>query len=219
MKRTLAILCFVAFMAGISTFAGADPIEPNNMPDCQFKMAMRKLWEDHITWTRLYIVSAIAGLEDTQNTAERLLKNQEDIGNAIKPYYGEAAGTKLTGLLRIHILTAAELVSAARAGDTAKVADANERWYSNVDEIAEFLSSANPNWSQKALTDMLHTHLDITKEETLARLSKNYAADIAAYDKVHDQALMMADTLADGIIKQFPDEEWAWCYIDEMYLP
>jgi hypothetical protein len=76
---------------------------------------MRKLWEDHVTWTRLYIVSAVAGLPDAGATAERLLQNQTDIGNAIKPFYGEAAGERLTALLRPHILIAAELVTAAKA--------------------------------------------------------------------------------------------------------
>src|SRR5688572_12154878 len=49
--------------------------------------AMRKLWEDHIAWTRLFIVSAAADLPDKAATTERLLQNQTDIGNAIKPYY------------------------------------------------------------------------------------------------------------------------------------
>ena len=82
----------------------------------EFNDAMRKLWEDHVTWTRLYIVSAIAGLPDVQATAERLLQNQTDIGNAIKPFYGNAAGDRLTALLKPHILIAAELVAGASSG-------------------------------------------------------------------------------------------------------
>ena len=80
-----------------------------------FHDAMRQLWEDHITWTRLYIVSAAAGLPDAEQTAGRLLKNQADIGNAVAPFYGVAAGQRLTALLRGHILTAAKLLGAAAA--------------------------------------------------------------------------------------------------------
>src|SRR3954452_8709575 len=82
---------------------------------------MRKLWEDHITWTRLYIVSVAAGLPDKDLTAQRLIQNQTDIGNAIKPFYGDDAGNKLTALLKEHILGAADLLAAAKANDQAKV--------------------------------------------------------------------------------------------------
>jgi hypothetical protein len=166
---------------------------------------MRKLWEDHVTWTRLYIVSAVAGLPDADRAAERLLKNQSDIGNAIKPFYGEAAGEGLTALLRSHILIAAEIVKAAKAGDAAAVAAANARWSSNADEIADFLHKANPaNWPQATLRAEMHHHLDLTLQEAQARIKGDWAADIAAYDKVHDHILGMADVLSAGIVRQFP---------------
>ena len=170
-----------------------------------FHDAVRKLWEDHVTWTRLYIVSAVAGLPDTTAAAERLLRNQDDIGDAVKPFYGTEAGDKLTALLRDHILTAAELLTAAKSGDDAAVAKAKTVWYANGDEIAAFLSSANPkNWPLDALEHHMRTHLDLTLEEAVARLQGEWAADIAAYDKVHDAILEMADALSSGIVAQFP---------------
>lgn len=170
-----------------------------------FQNAMRALWEDHITWTRLYIVSVAADLPDKDATAGRLLQNQSDIGNAIKPFYGSAAGEKLTALLRTHILTAAELVAAAKAGDKAKIGEASKRWYANADEIAAFLSAANPkSWPLAEMKAMMKGHLDLTLEEASARLKGDWPADIAAYDKVHKQILHMADMLSAGIIRQFP---------------
>lgn len=171
----------------------------------EFHDAMRKLWEDHITWTRLYIVSAAAGLPDAQPTAQRLLQNQADIGNAIKPFYGDAAGERLTALLRQHILTAADLVAAAKAGNTAGVQTASARWYANADSIADFLSGANPrNWPRETLRAAMRHHLDLTLQEAQARLGGDWAADIAAYDAIHQHILEMADLLATGIISQFP---------------
>lgn len=170
-----------------------------------FQNTMRALWEDHITWTRLYIVSVAADLPDKDATAGRLLQNQSDIGNAIKPFYGSAAGEKLTALLRAHILTAAELVAAAKAGDNAKIGEASKRWYANADEIAAFLSTANPkSWPLAEMKAMMKGHLDLTLEEASARLKGDWPADIAAYDKVHKQILRMADMLSAGIIRQFP---------------
>jgi hypothetical protein len=170
-----------------------------------FRDAMRKLWEDHVTWTRLYIVSAVAGLPDAGPTAARLLQNQADIGNAIKPFYGDAAGDRLTALLRQHILIAADLVTAAKAGNNTDVQAASARWYSNSDEIADFLSGANPDkWPRAALRAEMRHHLDLTLEEAKARLTANWTADIAAYDAIHQHILGMADMLAAGIISQFP---------------
>lgn len=168
------------------------------------KMAMRKLWEEHIVYTRNYIISALAGLPDGDAVAQRLLSNQDDIGNAIKPYYGEAAGKKLSALLRDHIMVATEVVKAAKAGDKTQLTAAQKKWSANGKEIAAFLSGANPNWSKKGLEEMLQKHLDLTTGEVVGRLNKDWAADIKAYDDGHAHMLMFADMLTDGIAKQFP---------------
>ena len=169
------------------------------------RLKMRKLWEDHVTWTRLAIISLTAGSGDTQATVARLLRNQTDIGNAIKPYFGAAAGAKLTALLRQHILIAADLVAAAKAGDGAKVASTQARWQRNADAIAAFLSTANPNWKLGEMRTMLRDHLRFTTAEAVARLQKRWRADVADYDAIHVQALGMADMLTAGIVAQFPN--------------
>jgi hypothetical protein len=166
---------------------------------------MRKLWEDHVTWTRLFIVSAIAELPDLDATAGRLLQNQADIGDAIAAFYGGDAGAQLTALLRDHILIAGELVTAAKTGDNTAVSTQSERWYANSDEIAGFLAAANPAWPVDTLRQMMRTHLDQTLAEATARLQGDWSADIAEYDRIHLHILDMADALADGIVGQFPD--------------
>jgi len=182
-----------------ATSAAAKPIAVGELQD-----GMRKLWEDHIIYTRNFIISAIAGLGDTPAVTERLLRNQDDIGNAIKPIYGDDAGKKLTALLRDHILIAADIVKAAKASDTKAVEAGQKKWRGNADDIAAFLSGANPQWKKADLTSMLYTHLDLTTTEVVSRIKKDWAADIAAFDKGHDHMLMFSDMLTDGIVKQFP---------------
>ena len=166
---------------------------------------MRKLWEDHITWTRLAIISLESGTPDTNATVARLLRNQVDIGNAIKPYYGKAAGNELTKQLRAHILIAAGVIAAAKAGDSPKLADAQARWLKNADKIATVLHTVNRRyWKLGAMKAEMHRHLDLTTQEAVARLQGNWVADVAAYDKVHQHILHMSDMLAQGITKQFP---------------
>ena len=161
---------------------------------------MRQLWEDHITWTRLAIISLITGSPDTEVTVARLLRNQTDIGNAVKPYYGNAAGRELTRQLKQHIL-----IAAARAGSQATLADAQARWATNGDDIATVLASVNPrHWKLAPMRAELRMHLKLTTEEAVARLTGNWAADVAAYDQIHAHALHMADLLSTGLVKQFP---------------
>jgi hypothetical protein len=166
--------------------------------------SMRKLWADHVIYTREYIVAAAAGLPSAQATSVRLLRNQEDIGNAIAPYYGNAAGARLTDLLKQHILIAVDLVTAAKAGDTAKQTDADRRWHDNAAEIATFLSNANPNWPRQTLLDMLNQHLALTTQEAVARLHEDWPGSVTLFDQIFAQAMTMADALSGGIAKQFP---------------
>lgn len=169
------------------------------------RTAMRGLWHDHVLWTRLYIVSAVADLPDLGATTERLLRNQTDIGNAVKPFYGDAAGEQLTALLRTHILGAAELVTAARLDDAARVEAAKKAWIVNGDEISAFLSAANPgHWPLDDMRSMMRTHLDLTLAEAVSQLQGRYAESVADYDRAQDEILEMADMLSDGIIRQFP---------------
>jgi hypothetical protein len=167
---------------------------------------MRKLWEDHVTYTRNFIISALDNLPDTPAVTQRLLRNQDDIGNAIKPVYGDAAGAKLTALLRDHILIAADIVKAAKAGDSKGVDAGEKKWKANADDIAAFLSGANPQWKKAEMADMLHKHLEYTTTEVVSRLKKDWASDIQAYDKGHEHMLMFSDMLADGIVKQYPQK-------------
>jgi hypothetical protein len=167
--------------------------------------AMDKLWEEHVAWTRMAIVSFAAGLPDLKATEVRLLRNQADIGNAIKPYYGVAAGNRLTALLKAHILEAVTVLTAAKAGEKTKLDAALKAWYGNARQIAGFLSNANPNsWPLKTTISMMDDHLKLTTQEAVDELGGKWAASVADYDRIENEILMMANTLASGIAQQFP---------------
>ncbi|MDQ2673769.1 MAG: hypothetical protein M3Y40_03865 [Chloroflexota bacterium] len=169
-----------------------------------FHDAMRSLWEDHIVWTRMAIISIVDDRPDASFAVDRLLRNQDDIGDAITPYYGDAAGAALSTLLREHITGAADVLVAAKTGEGFQAA--HDAWYANADEIGAFLADANPrNWDRAEMQAMMRDHLDLTLAEAVARLAPaDYAADVAAYDEIHAQILHMADMLSDGIVAQFP---------------
>jgi hypothetical protein len=170
------------------------------------QLALRRLWADHVIWTRDYVVAAVAGAPDADAAATRLLRNQDDIGNAVALVYGDAAGQALTDLLKQHIMIAVDLIEAAKTGDDAMFEENDRKWTENADEIAGLLSSANPdNWPKADVFDLLMQHLNLTKGEVVARLQSNWNDDVEAFDQIFTEILTVADVLADGVIKQFPE--------------
>ena len=226
MRRSTAVgaLVLAAFLAGTltafslggtqavaaagSSQASQAQMHPGSMDaKAAFHDDMRKLWEQHVAWTRLAIVEFAAESDGFDATAARLLQNQADIGNAIKPYFGDEAGDQLAALLHDHITIAVEILQAAKAGDAEAFEDANTRWYANANDIADFLAAANPKfWQQDTLRQMMKVHLDQTLAEASNILQGKHAASVEDYDQIETHILEMADTLSDGIIAAFPNK-------------
>src|SRR5687767_6929378 len=203
MRVTIAIitvctlLLFGCASQPYDTSTGHGSMHSVSMDDSRTTLskAMRDLWADHVVWTRNYIIAAASDSPDAQAAANRLLANQDQIGQAIVPYYGQSAGRQLTALLRDHILIAVDVVAAAKANDQTKLGDADRRWHDNAADIATFLSGANPNWPRGTVLSMMNEHLALTTQEATARLQGNWTNDVATFDKIFDQAMMMADAL------------------------
>lgn len=165
---------------------------------------MRALWEQHAAWTRMTIISIAESLADENLVTQRLLRNPADLAAVFRSLYGREVADRINQLIADHLVIAAQLVKAAKAGDTAAAAALERRWYANADEIAAFLNSINPYWSREAMQQMWHVHLAQVKSQAVARLRKDYAADIAAYDEGEKLLLAMADEFTAGIVRQFP---------------
>ncbi|ETT59571.1 MULTISPECIES: glycosyltransferase [Paenibacillus] len=212
LKLTLLCMFLVVSVTPTIADAAAAKEKKSSHKQCltpsviELKDNLRKLWIDHVVWTKNYIVSAFADSEDKEKVLARLLQNQQDIGDAFKPYYGEAVGDKVAQLLREHILIAGKVLDAAKAGNQADVEKYNKEWYTNADDIAKFLSSQNPKYSYEQLKEMLHEHLELITDDVTARVKKDWDAEIVAFDKGLEHMIMFADILTEGLIKQFPDK-------------
>jgi len=171
-----------------------------------FRKAMRQLWNDHGTWTREYVVAALADLPSVDLAAKRLLKNQDDIGNALVPFYGASAGKKLAEMLKEHILIAVDVVKAAQKNDTKALKIADAKWHKNATDISKFLSSANQNIKFAQMQAMLFEHLRLLTDIVTSRLKKSWGDDITFYDSYRNQLNEMADELANAIINALPEK-------------
>jgi hypothetical protein len=211
MKKLLLLgfilLLSLNMLAGTTSTYAKQQVQSINQSKVMFENKFRRLWIDHVLWTSNYITSATtAGAEDQKQVLNRLLKNQEDIGNAIKPLYGENAGNKLTDILKEHIIIAGKIVDAAKSGNNSLVNQLNKEWYRNADEIAAFLSNANPFLKNEDLKKLMYMHLNLVSNDLSASLAKDWNARIVSIDEGVSHIILMADTISLGVEKQFPDK-------------
>jgi len=166
---------------------------------------MQFVWLQHVYWTRMLLISIAANLGDTQDVTERLLENPYDIAEIFGEYYNAATAEKIAQLLTEHLKIGAALIVALRDKKTAEAEDLNKKWYANAAQMSEAFNAINPYYNLNELRRMFFTHIDLTSQEVALRLAGNYKADIAAFGKVEDEALSMADYFSNGIMQQFPD--------------
>src|SRR3989338_5130343 len=204
--RILLAVCSVIVLGRISSAQNkTEVLSPSSQSAIDFRLALRALWQYQVTWTRSYVVSVLSELDDVEPVEHKLVKNQEQIGNTIKPYYGGMAGNRLAVLLREHIVIAVEIVRAVKANDQDALRNVQERGRENADAIANLLARAkNPLWDKPSLTEVFYKHLEYVTMQVDYRLKKDWASEIRAYDDGLQHVLLLADILAKGIVQQFP---------------
>lgn len=181
-------------------------LEPANGLTCtQLRVSNlnRRLWTEHVLWTRFFIISTAFSLPDLPFVTQRLLQNPHDSADEFRPLYGKQIALRFDRLFTEHLLIAAKLVTAAKAGDAAEVEKQRKLWYANAEDIARFLASINPFWSERVWRDLMFDHLRMTEDEAVQILTGQYEQSIKEFDDIQAEALKMADVMTRGIIRQF----------------
>jgi hypothetical protein len=167
---------------------------------------MHRLWTDHAVWTRNFVIASLDARPDAEEAAARLLCNQQDIGRAFAKHYGRRTANRLSALLKQHVMTLVDLLEAARNVDRPQFTKVNSDWTDNITEVGSLLCATNPVWDPDVVRGLLQMHLSLVTAQITARLEENFDADVDAFDQDLTALLTLADTLTDGIVRDFADK-------------
>jgi hypothetical protein len=174
----------------------------DRMCNIELNNEFRLLWEQHVYWTRIVIMGIAFNLPDLDCSSSRLLRNAPDFAEVFCRYYGRKNANEFGGLIRDHLIIAANLVNAAKIGNIEEASRQECKWYENADDIVCFLNHINPYWSVKKMKAMWYEHLGLTKDEAAAILTNRYCDSVEIFDQIEQEALMMADCFTEGILQQ-----------------
>jgi hypothetical protein len=215
--KSLSIACALALGLAIAAPASVLAAQPAQAAASasatapaapQLHQAMRSLWHGHIVATRDYALAVHAGNQaDEKKSADAVVANAKQISNAVAGFYGQAAGDGLLKLLAGHWGGVKALTDTTKAGNTAGEQKAMNDLAANGTAIAKFLAGANPNWTEGALQGALMMHVNDHKTQLDEMMSNAPAAQQAkSWTEMQHHMDMIADVLASGIAKQFPNK-------------
>lgn len=213
MKKSVCVaLVVAAVIVGVTAQVAAAAPPPadtnvyfNDSAALKARMDMRRLWSQHAALTHTYIVSATADLPDAEFVVKRALQNADDIAAAVTTYYSQASAAKLSALLRAHVMLFTDAVRMARMSEKDEMGPVQEKLEGNGREIVSFLSSANPNWKEPDLDDFIDALINHENDELMARIDHDWDGELRAWNDADQHAQKLADMLALGIQRQFPD--------------
>lgn len=169
-----------------------------------FECAVEKLWNQYSEYARSAMISTLTGSEDEAAVKARLMKNLEELGAAIVPYYGEEASATLTSLLKEHVSITDEIFKAIK--EDKNTANLETALAANTDLLATFLDTADSvNWPKATVLSVLSALSANSLAQARARFAKDWAADIAANDASCEIIYALADTFSSGIVNKFPE--------------
>ena len=161
---------------------------------------MRLAWLNHVYWTRMYLMSAVADNADQQAVEERLLETADEITDVFARYLPIATTRQLRNLLTEHIEIAGQIIQALKAKNMSDYDALVQEWYRNANQMATLFANYNPYFESRETRNMLLNHLDLTREEIEQQVNGEYEQSIDVFRDVEQQALAMADYFARGLL-------------------
>jgi hypothetical protein len=209
MRFTTVFATAFAMACPALALAASSPATAATVPTkiVETQAAMRDLWVGHIFWVRNVVVTRLENNSSAAKAAEQqVVDNAKAIAGAIEPYYGNAASEKLFGLLAGHWGAISAYLDATQAGKKADQDAAFKKLVDNAGEISTFLGGANPHLPVETLRGLLTAHGAHHVDQIKQLKAGQYEQEAATWAAMTKHMYVIADALAGGIAKQFPDK-------------
>ncbi|HVH30395.1 MAG TPA: hypothetical protein VNA31_01835 [bacterium] len=198
-------------VGGVVPTAQSQTTTPNAAKVAELTIALRDLYINHLFWVRDLVVSTRLGEKAAISEADEYgLKNAEAIGRSVAPFYGQAAGEKFASLFVGHYSAVKAYMNAAFAnsfsGNATLKKAALDKLTKNANDIAVFVSSANPNLPKATVYGLVSTHVQQHVMSIDATAKRDWSGEADMWDPMVKVVHSLSDALANGIAKQFPDK-------------
>jgi hypothetical protein len=171
------------------------------------RSTLNTLFQEHIYLAAAATGAALGGREaEFKAAAAALDANSVSISKAIGTVYGQGAEDAFLPLWRKHIGMVVDYTAGVAANDKAKQDKAVADLIGYTQDFGAFLQSANPNLPKSVVADLVKHHVVTLKEVIDAQASKDQAKTYTAMRTAAGHMQMIADPLAEAIVKQFPDK-------------
>jgi hypothetical protein len=170
----------------------------------QTSAALRDLWLGHVFWVRNVALATLTHHDVAGKAAEQqVVLNAQAIAAAIEPFYGVAAKDQLFKLLAGHYGAVKSYLAATAADDKKGQQTATQALTTNAEEIAVFLSKANPNLPKDAVNGLLLAHGGHHIQQIQELKAGNYEAEAKTWEEMKQHMYQIADAMTDALAKQF----------------
>jgi len=209
LRTPMLLACTLALSFPVFALTATAPATEACVPSkiAATQAALRDLWIGHVFWVRNVVNARFAGNLGAAKAAEQqVVVNAQAIAGAIEPFYGKAASDQLFKLLARHWGAISDYLDATRAGNKAEQEAAYQALSESAGQIATFLGGANPYLPVDTLRGLLTAHGAHHVQQIQQLQAKQYDQEAKTWAAMKDHMYVIADALAGGIAKQFPEK-------------
>lgn len=163
--------------------------------------SIRTVWMLFALWTRAYLFSVATGLGNLNDVAQKLYGIPSDLYNILGLVFGNTAAQTILNYLSLFVINLQTAMIGLKNGDQASVNTSTVNLYQISADLSDYLHQINPFWVAVQWRNLLDTYIVLALQEAVALIGGNYTRDIELFDRLVNQAILLGDYMANGLIQ------------------